>query len=90
MLDELNNRMAELSNQLVSLRVKDLLKRNQSDESGLKKKNLSDEEKTRIRNLVKDLEQQVKEFVEAQNKKKDSAEEEPKKEAKRTFRKKSR
>jgi hypothetical protein len=89
-LDELNNKMAELSNQLVSLKVRDLLKRNQSDESGLKTKSLSDEEKTRIRNLVKDLEQQVNDFVEAQKKKNDSAEEEPKKEARRTFRKKSR
>ncbi|MFE8702289.1 hypothetical protein ACFYKX_16965 [Cytobacillus sp. FJAT-54145] len=58
-MGELNDKLRELSKNLVGLHVKDVVKKNK----GLKLRDLSSEEKEKIKKLFHDLEEQVNEFV---------------------------
>ncbi|UII55480.1 hypothetical protein LS684_17880 [Cytobacillus spongiae] len=82
---DLNDKLNKLSKDLVSLHVKDVLKKRK--ERGIEVKSLSNDEKQRIKDLVKDLEQSVNSFVQkAKEGKEVTAEDAVKPKTKRTLR----
>lgn len=58
MLEDLNNRLKQLSQELVGMHVKDMF-----NKKGVKKKKISSDDKKRLRKLYQDLEAQVNQFV---------------------------
>ncbi|MEQ2527245.1 hypothetical protein EKG37_00845 [Robertmurraya yapensis] len=80
-MGEMNDKMQEVSKALLGMRVKDVFKKD-----GLKLRELSTEDKDQIRNLYKNLEQQVNEFVNRSQAKKESVSPETVEKAKRTRR----
>lgn len=58
MLEDLNNKLKQLSQELVGMHVKDMF-----NKKGVKKKKISSDDKKRIKKLYQDLEAQVNEFV---------------------------
>lgn len=82
---DLNEKIQEISKTLVSLHVKEVFQKNNSNK-GLKFRQLSDEEKEKLRKLYKDLEAQVNAFVDKAKNQAVEVEEEVKKTTRTTIR----
>lgn len=86
-MGQLNDKMEEVSRNLVSLHVKKVMNKHmQGDKKGTQQNQLSDEDKENLRNLYCELEEQVNSFVQQvfNQAEEDEAEEEEGTQAKRT------